>query len=245
MRQLVIDGSRALGLLAAAALLGSLANGLARADRRLAWTGRAPAATAPAAPALVVPAAGNPLPAPPPAAAPPPRSARTGPTGPAAAAAPASRPPVDSQGKPAARPETGAPAAAGPIPETAAARFAPSPSAVIREISSADALAAFQLKVPFLDARRSQDFEAGHLPGAWSLPVWEAGLEARITGFEARANPQPRAPIAIYCSGGDCEDSRLLAQKLVELGYRNLLIYRDGYPDWIAQGRPVSRGPRP
>jgi rhodanese-related sulfurtransferase len=70
-------------------------------------------------------------------------------------------------------------------------------------------------------------------------------VEARITEFEARARPALADPVVLYCSGGDCEDSRLLAGKLVALGYRNLLIYRDGFPDWAAQGRPQQQGARP
>jgi rhodanese-related sulfurtransferase len=77
------------------------------------------------------------------------------------------------------------------------------------------------------------------------VPIWEQDAPARITEFEARVNPSPQAPIVAYCSGGDCEDSRLLARKLVELGYRNLFIYRDGFPDWVQRGRPQTRGARP
>jgi rhodanese-related sulfurtransferase len=142
------------------------------------------------------------------------------------------------------------PAAAGPAPaarpEAAAATgFSPDPAQVVREISSDQAWQAFRLGTPFLDARRSGAFAAGHVSGAWSVPVWEADAAARITEFEARANPALRAPIVIYCSGGGCEDSRLLAKRLVELGYRNLLIYRDGFPDWAGQGRPQEQGVRP
>jgi rhodanese-related sulfurtransferase len=70
-------------------------------------------------------------------------------------------------------------------------------------------------------------------------------MAARITEFEARATPAPRAPIVIYCSGGGCEDSHLLAKRLIELGYRNLLIYLDGFPDWTGKGRPVVPGTSP
>jgi len=137
------------------------------------------------------------------------------------------------------------PLAAKTATPTPAAQFAPAPDAVIRDIASEAAWEAFRLRVPFLDARRSSDFQDGHVPGAWSVPIWEADAAARITEFEARANPAPLAPIAIYCSGGDCADSRLLAKKLVDLGYRNLLIYRDGFPDWVKRGRPQERGARP
>jgi rhodanese-related sulfurtransferase len=115
----------------------------------------------------------------------------------------------------------------------------------VRAISAPDAWLAYELKVPFLDARRSAAFTEGHILGAWSAPVWEADVDTRLTEFEARANPGPRDPIVIYCDGGGCEDSHLLANKLVALGYRNLLIYTDGFPDWTAQGRPVAKGARP
>jgi rhodanese-related sulfurtransferase len=129
-----------------------------------------------------------------------------------------------------------------PVPQQ---RFNPNPDLASREISSADAWAAFQLKVPFLDARRSEDFAQGHVAGARSVPVWEADADARLTRFEAERNPAPLAPIVLYCGGGGCEDSHLLARKLVTLGYRNLLIYRDGFPDWVAKARPQEKGGRP
>jgi rhodanese-related sulfurtransferase len=143
------------------------------------------------------------------------------------------------------RPARAAAAAPSAPKPKADAQFAPAANEVIRDISSEAAWDAYRLKIPFLDARRSAEFEAGHVAGAWSVPIWEADAAARITEFEARANPAPQAPIGIYCSGGDCEDSRLLAKKLVELGYRNLLIYRDGFPDWAKRGRPQERGARP
>ena len=116
---------------------------------------------------------------------------------------------------------------------------------MIRDLSSADAWTAYQSKIPFLDARRTEQYQDGHVPGAWSVPVWESELPARITEFEARTNPGFQDPIAVYCDGGDCEDSRLLAGKLVALGYRNLLVYRGGFPDWRDHGRPVQKGTRP
>lgn len=112
----------------------------------------------------------------------------------------------------------------------------------IREISSDEAGQAFRAGVPFLDARRSAEFELGRVQGAWSLPIWEEALDTRLIEFEAKANAAPEAPLVLYCSGGSCEDSHLLASRLFQLGYRNLLIYSDGYPDWVAQGRPIAKG---
>lgn len=146
-------------------------------------------------------------------------------------------PPVDT---PAPEP---APGPAQPAPR-AADPFRPSSTQAVREITSEVAWSAFGRRIPFLDARRTAEFEEGHVAGAWSAPVWESDCDRRITEFEARANPGMKDPIVIYCTGG-CEDSKLLAAKLQGLGYRNLLVYTDGLPDWAAKARPVAKGPRP
>jgi rhodanese-related sulfurtransferase len=124
-------------------------------------------------------------------------------------------------------------------------RFQPDPAQPIREINREDAWALFRAKVPFLDARRSTDYAAGHIAGAWNISVWEGTVDARITEFEAAAKPGSTTPLVLYCSGGECEDSHLLASRLAPLGYRNLHIYREGYPDWIRQGHPSRQGGQP
>lgn len=120
--------------------------------------------------------------------------------------------------------------------------FALRPGQPVCEIGSEEAAEARKAGIPFLDSRRSAEYELGHIAGAWSLPVWESTLEDRLTEFEAKTNPLPEAPLVLYCSGGGCEDSHLLAARLFKLGYRNLLIYREGYPDWVAKGRPTAKG---
>jgi len=141
-----------------------------------------------------------------------------------------------------------APAATPPLPRPTPKpppAFPPDPTNPVREITTAQAWQAFQAKALFLDARRSADFADGHVAGAWCAPVWEADVDTQITIFEATTKPATQDPLVLYCSGGDCEDSHMLAGKLLKLGYRNLLIYRGGFPDWVEQGRPVQRGARP
>jgi len=125
--------------------------------------------------------------------------------------------------------------AAAPAPETP-------PSSPIRDISAEEAWRAFQSGTPFLDARRSSEFAEGHIASAWSTPVWESDLDDRLLSFKAARRPGSEDPIVIYCSGGDCRDSHLLAEKLLGEGYFHLLIFHDGYPAWVAQGRPVEKG---
>ncbi|BDU74423.1 rhodanese-like domain-containing protein [Mesoterricola silvestris] len=220
---------RALAFVAAAGLLGTAANRFAPPRRKLDWLGQAPVEPLP--------------PVDPPGAAPAAELEAT----------PSARLTDDRAARPetarAARPETAravrpeAARAAGPAPR-AADPLLPSATQAVRQITSQEASLAFAKHVLFLDARRSAEFEDGHVQGAWSAPVWEVDCDRRITEFEARANPGMKDPIVVYCSSG-CEDSRLLAAKLQALGYRNLLVYTDGFPDWTAKGRPVARGPRP
>jgi rhodanese-related sulfurtransferase len=115
-------------------------------------------------------------------------------------------------------------------------------SSPIREISSQEAWKVFQSGTPFLDARRSSEFAEGHIAGAWCTPVWEADIDDRLITFKAARRPGPEDPIVIYCGGGDCRDSHLLAEKLLNEGYFHLLIYRDGFPAWVALGHPVEKG---
>lgn len=91
--------------------------------------------------------------------------------------------------------------------------------------------------IPMLDARNQEDFFAGHIPGAISLPYYDLGSEAD------RVLPRlpQRHPILIYCSETSCADAELLAQNLFELGYIELLVFKGGYKAWVAAGLAIER----
>lgn len=126
---------------------------------------------------------------------------------------------------------------AQPLPGAPEAVQAQSP---IREISSEEAWGAFAAKTVFLDARFAEAYAKGHVPGAWNLPVASAALDEHLVEFEVTVRPQPDTPMVVYCSGPDCPDSHNLATKLFQLGYRKILVYVDGFPDWTAKKRPVD-----
>jgi rhodanese-related sulfurtransferase len=152
------------------------------------------------------------------------------------------------------------PRAAATTPATAAAPAAPTPalpgaSAEASfpshpdkpwvEISGEDAKRLFDQKsVPFLDARRSNVFRLGHVPGARPFSVWEADIDEKVKAFFAEGRDQA-APVVVYCSGGDCEDSHNLAERLYKVGFDNVLVYKDGFPDWEKRGLPVTKGTEP
>ena len=88
----------------------------------------------------------------------------------------------------------------------------------------------------FVDARSSEDYEAGHIPGAVSLPVGQS--EDRVAAFLERYPPE--ASIITYCSGRTCQDSHHLAEFLLEFGYDNVTVFIDGFPGWEAGGHPIE-----
>ena len=93
-----------------------------------------------------------------------------------------------------------------------------------------------------LDARRTKDYEQGHIAGAKSFPVWESDIDSRVTALVGEGR-DGAVPVVLYCSGGDCEDSHMLAQKLFGGGFNTLLVYRDGWPDWQKRGGKSATGP--
>jgi len=86
-------------------------------------------------------------------------------------------------------------------------------------------------EVTLLDVRPPEEFEAGHIPGAVSVPLSE--LESRLSDL-----PHDRDVVA-YCRGPYC----VLAVQAVELlrarGF-DAIRMEEGIPDWRARGLPVE-----
>jgi rhodanese-related sulfurtransferase len=124
--------------------------------------------------------------------------------------------------------------------------FAPHPDKPYIEIHGDDVAALHDKGVLFLDARRTSDYEKGHIPGARPFSVWESDIDEKVNKLYAeRSDPRDQnLPIVIYCSGGDCEDSHMLAQKLWGIQFNNVYVYKDGFPDWQKR-KPVHTGPTP
>ena len=234
-------------LIAAAAVLAIVTNGFAGRERKLNLPGWWPNATK--------------VPAPVSAAPPPPVVAQTTTTTPAVTtaaptatttgAAPVSdRPPVPVPVPPPAqdRPEGGAAPVTQPVqPKPDASRFLPHPDKAYVEIAGEDVAALHAAGALFLDARRTSVFEDGHIAGARSFSVWESDIDDKVNAlFAERSDPESQAkPIVIYCSGGACEDSHMLAQKLWGIQFNNVYVYKDGYPDWQKRGGATRSGPNP
>jgi rhodanese-related sulfurtransferase/DNA-binding transcriptional ArsR family regulator len=90
--------------------------------------------------------------------------------------------------------------------------------------------------VVLLDLRPREEYEAGHIPGAVSIPLDD--LEERL------ALLPPRAEIVAYCRGPYCVMAPRGIAILRRHGYRVRRL-EDGVGDWRLAGLPVAVGTEP
>ena len=88
--------------------------------------------------------------------------------------------------------------------------------------------------VVVLDVRPTKEYEAGHIPGARSIPITE--LEQQLRNI-----PRDHEVIA-YCRGPYCVYADEAVQILTEQGYRARRL-EGGLPDWRAAQLPVTKEP--
>ena len=135
-----------------------------------------------------------------------------------------------------------------PTPQRdALAKFKPHEKEPYIEIPYADVRLLHDHGALFLDARRTSVYEQGHIAGSRPVSVWESDVDDKVAKiFNERSDPAQQAlPIVVYCSGGDCEDSHMLAQKLYGALFNNVYVYKDGFPDWQKHGGAVHTGGEP
>jgi rhodanese-related sulfurtransferase len=85
----------------------------------------------------------------------------------------------------------------------------------------------------FVDARRARDYEEGHVTGALHISPWEDDMDTKLSQLKQNPEIVPEAPIVTYCNDSkDCEDSHQLAVQLQRVGFRNVMLYSGGFPQW-------------
>jgi len=93
--------------------------------------------------------------------------------------------------------------------------------------------------VLFLDARTYKLYKAGHIPGALSAPRKQ--FHELLPGIFPRLVSDKVRLIVIYCSGGDCDDSRTIAEILAEMNLNEIRVLKGGWEAWEAAGLKVER----
>jgi rhodanese-related sulfurtransferase len=87
-----------------------------------------------------------------------------------------------------------------------------------------------------VDALAPMSYAHSHLPGAINLPPEWVDERAH------RRIPDQGTEVVVYCASSTCDSSILVADRLVELGYRNVLHYTGGKREWAESGFPFEGG---
>jgi len=87
-----------------------------------------------------------------------------------------------------------------------------------------------------VDARpKKPKFDKGHIPTALSIP---------FTYFDEYKGKLPRdtnTPLIFYCGGTACKLSHKSAKAALALGYTNVNVFSQGYPEWKKTIVPIIR----
>jgi rhodanese-related sulfurtransferase len=87
-------------------------------------------------------------------------------------------------------------------------------------------------EVTLLDVRPPEEFEAGHIPGALSIPLPELA--------ERLASLPKRREVVAYCRGPYCVLAVEAVKQLRARGFKAVRL-EHGVVDWAALGLPVER----
>ncbi len=108
----------------------------------------------------------------------------------------------------------------------------------VKEVSLEELKRRLDAREPYvlLDVREKDEFRAGYIPGAVSIPrgFLEIQVEQRL--------PDKSAKIVAYCAGGT--RSALAAKTLAELGYTNVETANPGFVRWKDLGFPMDTPPQ-
>lgn len=82
--------------------------------------------------------------------------------------------------------------------------------------------------VYLIDSRSREAFSAGHIQGAYNLPLAE---------FDLRRLPADKnAKLVFYCGGPKCNLAPESARKAIQAGYANVYVFDGGWYGWT-QGK--------
>lgn len=90
----------------------------------------------------------------------------------------------------------------------------------------------------FIDARRKEEYQAGHIDRAFRVTLAAfSGKTPRLLDLIDRAEP-----VVVYCVGGNCDESEAVAKQLSLMGYAKVYVMHEGYSAWAGTGYPIEIG---
>ncbi len=93
--------------------------------------------------------------------------------------------------------------------------------------------------VMIIDSRpAARKYDTGHIPGAVNIP------DTQFDELAPKMLPPDKSMLLIfYCEGPDCVLSHKGAFKAEKLGYTNIVVYTEGYPEWAKKGNISAVSP--
>ncbi|MDH4317767.1 MAG: rhodanese-like domain-containing protein [Desulfobulbaceae bacterium] len=92
-------------------------------------------------------------------------------------------------------------------------------------------------ELTIVDARGPSEYQEVHIKNAINVPVND--FEQNVGLLPADKTKQ----IIFYCNGVKCGKSKKAAEKALEAGYENVVVYAEGMPVWEEKGMPIYAGP--
>lgn len=86
-----------------------------------------------------------------------------------------------------------------------------------------------------IETLTEDSYEELHIPGAKNVP-----LDEHFDEFIKEAVPDMNQEVVFYCIDSDCSASPKAAQRMEELGYKNVYDYEAGKTEWKQAGLPVE-----
>jgi rhodanese-related sulfurtransferase len=139
------------------------------------------------------------------------------------------------------------PAMAVELPvKTESSYVSPESVAGVTSVDAAKAHELWEQRAWFVDPRKSEQYEAGRIPGALNIEYdpdekQSSGLgDQQLTEASLSAEVPKNEPVVFYCNAEGCDRSSWGAALAKEWGWEKVYYFRDGFPAWKKAGYPVE-----
>ena len=89
-------------------------------------------------------------------------------------------------------------------------------------------------RLEFWNVLTDEWFKGEMIPGSRRVPLDTVGREVHEKDLTKDAE------VIVYCGGPNCPQSRMAAEKLQTLGYKNVRAYEGGIEEWKELGHQVE-----
>ena len=88
-----------------------------------------------------------------------------------------------------------------------------------------------------VDVRPQEEYGIDHIPGAVSLPFL-----ALFDSPELVSVWDQNQTLVLYCFKSDCKEANMMVNRLRKMGFKNVLVLKEGFAGWIEREYPVDLG---